>query len=354
MFIALRDIKFAKGRFALIATVVALLTLLVGFLTGLTAGLANQNISSMTNLDATHIALSTPSDGDKLAFSNSSLTKENIQDLKNLNNVSKIEELGISRAKFLNKDEHGKNLNASIFGTNNSYGKDTPTQNNKIIVSENAAKEANLQEGDTLRLADKEFTIQKISEESWYSHSPVVWMTMSDWSDYSIKTGQSGDPTAAVLNVTGDLPHIDGVTIETKLKSLMALDAFKSEIGSLGMMVGMLFAISALITGAFFTVWTIQRKGDIAILKALGVSNKALVRDSLGQAFIILILGIGSGILVTIILGSLISGTLPFVLSPLTMVIPAIAMMGTGILGAAFALRSVTKADPLTALAGNR
>ena len=36
---------------------------------------------------------------------------------------------------------------------------------------------------------------------------------------------------------------------------------------------GFLFVISALVVGAFFTVWTIQRSGDIAVLKALGASH---------------------------------------------------------------------------------
>ena len=38
MFLALREVRFARGRFSLITTVVALMTLLVGFLTGLTGG----------------------------------------------------------------------------------------------------------------------------------------------------------------------------------------------------------------------------------------------------------------------------------------------------------------------------
>ena len=38
MFVAWRDLRFAKGRFALMGTVVVLITLLVGLLSGLTAG----------------------------------------------------------------------------------------------------------------------------------------------------------------------------------------------------------------------------------------------------------------------------------------------------------------------------
>lgn len=47
MYLALRDLRFAKGRFSLIVLAVALMTLLVGFLSGLIAGLAGQNISAL-------------------------------------------------------------------------------------------------------------------------------------------------------------------------------------------------------------------------------------------------------------------------------------------------------------------
>ncbi len=354
MFIALRDIRFAKGRFALIATVVAMITLLVGSLTGLTAGLANQNISSIMSLTADKIVLSTPDDNENLSYDNSSVSSNIIEQYKTAKNVNSVEPLGISRAKFIN--ENGKNLNASIFGIYPSYENDAPKNANSIVLSSNAAKEADVEQGDILELAGEKYTVEKIGEESWYSHSSVVWVNYDDWSSYSQKVGQSGEATALMLmadDSTQDISPVEGTEIKTPITSLMALSAFKSEIGSLGMMIGMLFLISALVIGAFFTVWTIQRKGDIAIMKALGVSSKALMKDSLGQALIILVIGVGSGILATIGIGSLAVQVLPFVLSPLTMGIPVVAMVFTGLLGALFALRTVTKADPLTALASS-
>ena len=53
-------------------------------------------------------------------------------------------------------------------------------------------------------------------------------------------------------------------------------------------------------------------------------------------------------------LGALAGTALPFVISPLTTLLPGAAMIALGLAGAAFALRSVTTADPLTALGSNR
>lgn len=52
MYLSLRDITFAKGRFALIGGVVALITMLLVLLTGLTNGLSQQNTSALERLGA--------------------------------------------------------------------------------------------------------------------------------------------------------------------------------------------------------------------------------------------------------------------------------------------------------------
>ena len=138
------------------------------------------------------------------------------------------------------------------------------------------------------------------------------------------------------------------------LASLTALETFRSEVGSLGLMIVMLFGVSALVVGAFFTVWTLQRADDIAVLKALGASDASLVGDALGQALVVLAAGVGVGIGLVSVLGTLANGVLPFLLSPLTTLLPAAVMVVLGLAGAAVALRTVTKADPLTALGSNR
>ena len=97
-----------------------------------------------------------------------------------------------------------------------------------------------------------------------------------------------------------------------------------------------------------------QRAGDIAVLKALGASTASLIRDSLGQASVVLVAGIAVGLAAVLGLGALAGQALPFVVSPLTTVAPAVALALLGLAGAAFALRSVTTSDPLTALGSNR
>ncbi len=118
---------------------------------------------------------------------------------------------------------------------------------------------------------------------------------------------------------------------------------------------GFLFAISALVVGAFFAVWTIQRSGDVAVLKALGASTAGLLKDALGQAGILLTGGtlIGTGLAAG--LGALAAGSaVPFLLTPATVLVPAVVMIALGALGAALSIRRITSVDPLTALGSTR
>jgi putative ABC transport system permease protein len=117
---------------------------------------------------------------------------------------------------------------------------------------------------------------------------------------------------------------------------------------------GFLFAISALVIGAFFTVWTIQRSGDVAVLKALGASTGFLLRDALGQAVVLLVAGTGLGTAVAAGVGAAVGGTVPFVLDASTVLVPALIMIALGAVGAALSIRRITSVDPLTALGSAR
>jgi putative ABC transport system permease protein len=353
MFVALRELRFARGRFILIGSVVALITVLVGFLSGLTGGLATQNISAVLAIPADRLVFSAGGSG--ASFSDSAISTEQHDTWTSTRGVTKAEPIGISQTRA----EHGSARTAvAAFGVAPGCDSASPTQDGPVGLSTSAAKDLDARIGDTITIAGSSYRVERISGDWWYSHTPVVKMTLHDWQAYSAATG-SPNAYATVLAVTGDpdwaaASQQTHTTAQNTLGSLTAIGAFKSEVGSLLMMVAMLFGISALVIGAFFTVWTMQRKGDIAVLKALGASTRSLVRDALGQALIVLVLGIGLGIGLVSLFGALANGALPFLLSPLTTILPGVIMIALGLAGAAFALRSVTSADPLTALGSNR
>lgn len=361
MFVAWRDLRFARGRFLLITTVVILITVLVGFLSGLTSGLAKQNISAVEDLTANQIVFSTPNDNAELSFSDSDITEKQYTAWQDANSINDVQPIGIAMGKAsTSKSQASVSFWGVPEGMKNEGDVVAPVHDGEIVLSEGAASSLKAAAGDKVSVAEGTYTVSRIVGDAWYSHTPVMWMTLTDWQGYAKETG-SPNAFATVLAVSAaDSGALDGINEAAGTRSssvsgsLNAIGAFSSENGSLRLMVAMLYGISALVIGSFFIVWTIQRSGDIAVLKALGASTWSLVRDSLGQALVVLVLGVGTGIGITALLGMVASGAVPFVISLSTTLVPALAMVALGLVGAAFALRSVVATDPLTALGSSR
>jgi len=354
MFVAWRDLRFARGRFLLIATVVALISVLVGFLSGLTGGLAAQNVSGILGLGADRVVLGASAPGASPTYADSTVTATQFAAWRETPGVESVTALGVMQTRA---ESDGERIAVAIFATaGGALG--APDVASEIALSAPAADQLGVDVGDTVAIADTPFTVTAIGGDDWYSHTPVVRTTLADWQSLQLRVGNSSN-TATALLVRGDADWsaadvAAGTVSQSVPGSLTLLPAFRSEIGSLLLIVALLFGISALVIGAFFTVWTMQRRGDIAILKALGARNGALVRDALGQALVVLVAGTLIGSAIVIAAGLAISGSLPFLLSPWTTLAPAVLLIAVGLVGAAFALRTVTTSDPLTALGSNR
>ncbi|WP_406422971.1 ABC transporter permease [Streptomyces sp. NBC_00873] len=364
MFVAWRDLRFARGRFALMGTVVVLITLLVGLLSGLTAGLARENTSAVTGLNADHLAFAAPPDGQSVSFTNSTVGESAWRSWAKQPGVSAAQPLGI---RTLNAAAvRGKQTAAvSAFGVEPDSGL-APTAGGarvapgRVVLSEQAADELGAAAGDRVRLGRVEVRVAAVAGDASYSHTPVVWTSLDDWQRFA-DGGAGGTPHATVIALTttgADLAAGDKAAGTSTLSlgdSLTGIGSYQAENGSLQLMRGFLFAISALVIGAFFTVWTIQRSGDVAVLKALGASTPYLLRDALGQAVVMLAIGTGLGTALASGIGAVVSGgAVPFVLDAATVLVPAAVMIALGALGAALSIRRITAVDPLTALGSAR
>jgi len=361
VFVAWRDLKFAKGRFALMGGVIVLITVLVGLLSGLTGGLAQQNISAITGLPANEIAFQKPADGQKISYTNSTVTQQQWEEWSDAPGVTDAEPLGITTTKA---SADNRTAAVSIFGVEpgSRLAPDSDLiTDDALVLSSGAAKDLDLSTGDSVMLAGKELRVAATAGDASFSHTPVVWTSRTVWQQLAPPTENSNGPTATVIALTtnddADLAQSDtaiGTETVSRDDSLSAIGSYTSENGSLQLMRMFLFAISALVVGAFFTVWTIQRSGDIAILKALGASTANLLKDALGQAFVLLVGGTAIGSAIAAGLGALVSGTVPFLLTPATVLIPASVMILLGAVGAALSIYRITSVDPLTALGSAR
>lgn len=354
MYVAWRDLRAARGRFGLIGTVVVLVTVLVGLVSGLTAGLARESTSAIADLPADRIVLAAPEPGEKASLTTSELDAATVDAWRAVPGVADVTPVTVATTRATGE----RRTSVTVMGAPEGSAVAPGVAPGRVVLSESAAEDLGLAAGGTLTLGGAEFTVAAVEGDASLSHVPVVWTVPADVP----AQGRADSVAATFLAVTLagdglDTAAVDaglGTSTTTVKGALRTIGAFTSENGSLQMMQAFLLVISALVVGSFFTVWTVQRAGDVAVLRALGASTRLLLRDALGQALVLLLAGTGVGMLLVVGLGAVIGNVVPFVLSPSTILVPFVALVVLGLAGAGLAVRRVTSVDPLTALGSAR
>jgi putative ABC transport system permease protein len=362
VFVALRDIRFARGRFALMGAVVTLITTLVVFLYGLTGGLAAGASSAVAGLPVSGVVFGAPPGADpEVSFSESSISPAQLAAWRSAPGVASVEPLGVAMSRLTSG---GGATAVSVLGTAAvllpPLLSGTAPADGQVAIGRSTATADKAAVGGTVTVGARTLLVSGITADRSYAHAPTVWTTEPTWQQVS----GAGQPSALAITAgradTAALDRAANTDAVSRSAALAGIDGYSAEQGSLQLIQGFLFAVSALVVGAFFTVWTVQRRADIAVLKALGASSSYLVRDALGQALILLLLGTVTGAAAGLAGGAAAGGGLlgsggpPFALSAATVGVPVLAMVLLGLAGAALAVRRITSVDPLTALGANR
>lgn len=318
MYQGIRELTAAKGRTLLITVTVALIAVLVTFLSALTAGLGHQSVSALKALAGDRELVL--ADTGSTTLSASTLTPEMITALRTADPES--QPLWQLRDRVA----------------------DTPVM---LLNSPDLAP------GEISLPAEASptgFPGSRVVEESnglYLDHLPVVLLNTSDLEELATGRGVTGP--AAAFSAAGTPPPSGALALSGS-ERWTASASYQGEQMSLSLMVIMLYLISGLVLGAFFTVWTIQRLRGIALSSALGAARRVLVADALAQALIVLVLGISAGVAVTIGAALSIGDSLPVIIDIRTTLYPALILAGCGLAGAAVSLQPVLSVSPRSAL----
>ncbi len=220
--------------------------------------------------------------------------------------------------------------------------------------------------GDVISLDRSPVTMRVvgIAPKATYGHVDLVYAPIDLWrrasygqaAGASLRRAPQGLASAAALKIA---PGTDvaavanrlGVEIVTKHGAYAGSPGYLAETTTMTLIIDFLYVIAALIVGAFFTVWTIQRRHDIGLMKALGFSNGAVVRDSLGQVALVMVGATAVGSLIGYGLGSLITGgKVPFALQLGSVSTAALVLVIAGLAGSLVAVRRIVNVDPIIAL----
>jgi putative ABC transport system permease protein len=376
MFIALRDLTFAKGRFLLMATVVALIAFLLTILSGLSTGLIRNNISALMALDISHIAFEY---NDKPSYRNSMVDREMWEGWREHPWVIDTQPLGHTMFNARTKDdlplnevvlwgiEPGSFLEPAV-----NRGEQLGRLENGVVIASKLV-EKGIDIGDVLIL-DRvltELEVIGVTDEHYIGHVPVIYTLLPKWQEATY--GPPGGPPpgeklpsilfdyASVIalqikpdTLPGELQTTDedlGTITIDKTAAYEASTGYVEEVRTVQMIQAFLFVISAVVMGAFFSVWTLQRTKEIGLVKALGASNIYLLKDSLGQVLLLMIGATVIGTLGAIQVGRLMEGSgFPYLLVPETVMASAVMLIIAGLFGSALSLRLIMKIDPIVAL----
>lgn len=384
MFLALRELRSARGRFSLMGVVIALIAVLMVLLSGLSAGLVNDGVSGLKSMPVSSFAFDEGTKADN-AFSRSVVDDQQIAAWTRHPDVAAATPMG---ASIMNAEtEEGLQIDLSLFGIEpDSFlapelsAGSTLGAPEGIIVSETMRGEG-LDIGSVITLDQVGTELEVIGftdGQATFGHVDVAYLPLDTWK--LIAAGEApadAAPTAeqlaaldveyasvvAIQAVDGS-PLADGAlaagdaaagtTSMTLEQSFNASPGYQAETLTLSMIQWFLYAIGALVVGAFFTVWTIQRGHELAVLRAMGASARYLLRDGLAQAAILLVAFTALGAAVGVGLGALMPDGMPFSLEARPIAIASALTILLGLVGAAIAVLRVTRIEPISALGGTR
>ncbi|GAA1349970.1 ABC transporter permease [Falsarthrobacter nasiphocae] len=353
MLLARRDVAFARGRFALVGGVVALLTLLVALLSGLTGGLGSQSTSALCaagKAGAARVLLA----GDAVGLSSvtdAQLRNATAQDADALPLTIGMVRLeagpGNGAASASPRASSGP-VQAAVFAAPRPSAWVPSVPDSGVALPSAVADELGVGAGDTVTLNGIAQKVSSVSAPGLsYAHAPVVGLPESATREVL----HTRTPNA-ILSADPALT-VEGLTSATVKEAFNAVPGYRSEHGSLLLIQVILYVIAGLVVAAFLTIWTLQRTRDLALLRALGASEGFLVRDGLAQSAIVVLGGVLVGALSGWGLAGLASRAVPFEVSMATIGGPGLLVLAVGLLGSLAAVTRVRSINPLTALGGN-
>lgn len=364
MFIALREIRRAGGRFTLLIGAVSLLVLLLlffqavaGSLTlGLTGGV-QESSSDIWVYDAR--ARNNPAA--------SSLPAEAADSVAQVEGVAETGPLGLSVfvASFEGADIEvvlvGGDPSGPAGPADLSEGKRPAAAVEAIFGTASLAGEP-YAIGDQIEVGAQTITVVGIADDAAFNVLPTFYVPFETYADavterarsdfevpasiIGVQISDDADVDAVTAAIESD---VDGVTALTRSDAVNALPGVGTITQSFNILYLLLYIVVTIVTGVFFLILTVQKAQSLVLLRAIGASKLDVVKPVLFE--VIFVVGLGS------LLGSVVAWGLLRIsqdvfgaqLGAQTIIVSIGAVVVLGFVASIGALRRVLAIDPLGA-----
>ncbi|REE78663.1 putative ABC transport system permease protein [Paenibacillus taihuensis] len=371
MYLAIREMRFAKVRYSLIATIMLLIAFLVLFVTGLARGLAYDNAASIQNMDATHFVMEK---GSNHRFTRSQLNGQALAQAGVIAGEDNVQPLGVKMTTMKAEGLAGK-LDVTLLGIRPegwlmpqvTEGEGIATGETGDVLVDRKLKDSGIGLGTVLvdQASGLKWRVSGFVSHESFSHSPAVFLNEHDWQQ--LQTGTAARPEAGGAEEDGgaysaiavkankhqaeqlaaELPDDE---IVTKSDAVSAIPGYKEEQGSLLLMTIFLFIISLFVLAVFFYVITIQKSSQFGILKAIGTRTGYLVRSVALQVLLLSSASLMVSILLVQAIEAVLPDGMPFRLQASTLAYTSAAFIVMTLAGSLFSVWKVTRIDALDAI----
>lgn len=366
MFLALRELRYARLRFLMIGAIITLIAWLVFLLSGLANGLASDNAGALQRLPADHLVFQADS---RLLLQRSLLPLSAVAQVRQVPGVVDAAPLG-QMMVAVRRAAGGPQLDAAFLAIDPASFLAPPITTgqglagapaNGVVVDQKLAKQGVVL-GDTLLVqpTGQALTVVGFTSGQTYSHAPVIYLPLAFWQGLRFAApgaaGQIADPISAVaVRTTGDgaariADAVPGVEVTSRDGAVQQVPGYQEERGTLLMIQVFLVVIAAFIIAAFFYILTLQKTAQFGVLKVLGASTAFLARDLLGQVVLLTVGGIAVGALLAFGVAAIMPGAIPFLLASRLVGLYGGLLLAVALGGALLSLRRIATTDALTAI----
>ncbi|SFB87809.1 putative ABC transport system permease protein [Alkalibacterium subtropicum] len=362
MFLAWREIKYSKTRFALIIGVVILIAYLVFFLTGLAYGLSQENRMSIDKWEADGIVLA---DESNLNINMSMFPKGQIDEIEATEKAS----LGVasSVAQPAGQNDEDSKVNVTFFGIDKEEfifpevveGEEF-SADREVIADISLKEEEGMAVGDDLSLAGMDLTVEIVgfTENAKFSVGPVLYTNHSTYQQIRASGfGEREEEIISAIVVRSDSEELadvetnrDDLNVYSTSEFISNLPGYMAQVLTFGLMIGFLVLIAAMIIGIFIYVLTLQKSSMLGVMKAQGISSAYIARAVIGQTFLLSFIGVFTGLGLTLLTGLLLPAAVPYQNNFIFLAAITGLLIIVAVAGAFFSVRTVVNIDPLEAI----
>lgn len=373
MKLALAEMRRNRGRFAAIVAALVLIVFLVLVLTALADGLYYGSTGALRTSGADLYVFS--KDGRK-QLPRSTLPASDVAAVAAVPGVASVGAVGVLQGTGKGPDGI---LDLALIG----YVPGKPGGPSRAVSGrlpkpgerDAAAADASMKDkgvalGDEVTFSGttRPLTVVGFTQDSRYELQPTLWTTVDTWRDVRNEAraeleGRQGDVQAlAVALEPGTSPSTAAAAIDralggdaetiTRSAAVLALPGVELQRSTFNQIVATTFIVAAIVIALFFALITLEKRTQLAILKAVGASSRYLAVGILVQALLVAAVAVVLALVLSRATAFVLPATVPVTFRTGTALVVAVITLLTAAIGAAFSFRRVTHIDPASALGG--